>query len=78
MTWTATLTNVEYVEPIYRCTILLKKDGIDIDEEIVDIDETTEFSNAVEIIKDRIRARIHAESLGAKLNKQIGNEIKVS
>lgn len=78
MAWTATLTNVEYAEPIYRCTILLKKDGIDIDEEMVDVDETMEFNNAVELIKDRIRARIHAESLGAKLNNQLGNEITVN
>lgn len=78
MTWTAVLTIVEYVEPIYRCTILLKKDGIDIDEEIVDVDETIEFGDAVELIRDRIRARIHTESLGSKLNNQIGNEITVS
>lgn len=78
MTWTAVLTIVEYVEPVYRCTILLKKDGIDIDEEIVDIDETMEFGDAVELIRDRIRARIHAESLGAKLSNQIGDEITVS
>ena len=77
MAWTATLTTVEYVEPFYRCTILLKKDGIDIDKEIADIDKTIEFSDAVDIIKDRIRVRVHAESLGAKLNKQIGNEITV-
>lgn len=78
MAWTAVLTSVEYVEPIYRCTILLKKDGIDIDEEMVDVGESMEFGDAVELIKDRIRARIHAESLGSKLNNQIGNEITVS
>lgn len=78
MAWTAVLTSVEYVEPVYRCTILLKKDGVDIDEEIVDVDETRGFSDAVELIKDRIRSRIHAESLGSKLSNQIGNEITVS
>lgn len=78
MAWTAVLTNVEYVEPVYRCTILLKKDGVDIDEEIVDVDETMEFGDAVELIRDRIRARVHAESLGSQLNDHIGDEITVS
>lgn len=78
MTWTAILTSIEYAEPVYRCTILLKKDSVEIDEEIVDVDETMEFGDAVELIRDRIRARIHAESLGSKLNDQIGNEITVS
>ncbi|MCK4527727.1 hypothetical protein KAW18_10190 [candidate division WOR-3 bacterium] len=75
MVWTATLKTVEYNEPIYRLIIMLKNDGLEAGEETVDIEDSLSIEDATERIKDKLRERIQAESLGAKLNKYIGKEI---
>lgn len=75
MTWTATLLPVEYNKPNYRLVILLKKNGNEVGEETVDIEDSLTFGDAVERIKDKLRERVATEMLGAKLNNQIDKEI---
>ena len=77
MTWTATLKTVEYNKPTYRLVILLKRNGNEVGEETVEIEDSLSIEDATERIKDKLRERIHAESLGQKLNNYIGKEITI-
>ena len=77
MVWTAILKKVEYNEPVYRCAILLKKDGEDVGEATIEIEDSLSFEDVVERIKDKLRERVQAESLGVKLNQYIDQEIKL-
>ena len=75
MVWTATLLSVEYNKPTYRLVILLKKDEHEAGQETVEVEDSLSFEEVVERIKDKLRERIAAETLGAKLNKYIGKEL---
>ena len=75
MSWSATITNVEYHKPIYRCTVLMKKDDVDMGEEIMEIKDTSEQADVEDTMRDMIEAKEEAESLGAALNDMIGVEI---
>ena len=75
MVWTAILKAVEYNKPTYRLVSLMKKDGKEVEEETIEIEDSIPLEDAIERIKDKLREREAAETLGAELNKQIGKEI---
>ena len=75
MSWSATITSVEYHRPNYRCTVLMKKDGVDMGEEIMEIEDTKEQADVEDTMRDMIEAKEESESLGAALNDMIGVEI---
>ncbi len=73
--WSAVVKNIEYFKPIYKTTIDVKKGGVVVGAETVDINDSILISEAAERIKDVLRRYQAAESIGADLNKYIGKEI---
>ena len=73
--WSALIKNIEYHKPVYRVTIDVKKDGVVKRTEVVDINDNTTLSEAVERIQDVLRKYEAAETIGANLNAYIGKEI---
>lgn len=75
MVWSATITSVEYHTPVYRCVVLLQKGGVDMDEEVMDIEDTKDQAYIEDIMRDMIHEKEGAESLGVVLNNMVNVKI---
>jgi len=76
MAWTATITSVEYQSPTYNCVVMMKKNNVETSEEMMYIENTRNIDYVTNEMRNMIKSKEEAESLGAELNDMIGTAIK--
>ncbi len=75
MSWSATITSVEYHQPMYNCTVMMKRDGVEMGEEMMYIEDTKEDADVIDTMQDMIESKEESESLGVYINSMIGVEV---